>query len=172
MENYNHDTLTRARKHLSDYGISPTVQRVAVVEYLLGHKTHPTVEAIHAALAPRIATLSRTTVYNTLSRLAEAGGALALDLDPTQTHYDGDTRPHAHFLCTRCGRIEDIFPDAAGWRAMLAAAPAPRGAMVNDVQLSYKGVCAGCAGSDESSAQAVAAAVSAIDDYCKITVKP
>jgi len=136
----------QARKCLSDCGIRPSVQRIAVVDYLLNHKTHPTVEEIFSALAPSISTLSRTTVYNTVSRLAGAGGALALDLDPDKTHYDGDTRPHAHFICTRCGTIHDIFPSAAEWEeGMKATAPPPEGAHISDVQLSYKGVCADCA---------------------------
>jgi len=135
-----------ARQMLEKHDIRPSLQRLAIAEYLLSRRTHPTVEAIFTALAPDIPTLSRTTVYNTVSTLAARGAVLALDLDPGQTHYDGETTPHAHFFCTRCGGILDIPPLAAGWEALLAAAPPPRGAEVADLQLAYKGLCPECRG--------------------------
>ena len=114
------------KKYLESYGIRPSLQRMAVMAYLMEHRTHPTVDEIFLALAPAIPTLSRTTVYNTVSMLAAHGAILALDLEAGQMHYDGDTRPHAHFLCTCCGHIYDIVPEAEGWRGLLSAAPPPR----------------------------------------------
>jgi Fe2+ or Zn2+ uptake regulation protein len=134
----------KVRDILSGYGIRPSLQRMAVMEYLMTHRTHPTADEIYSALAPRIPTLSRTTVYNTLSMLVGRGAVLALDLEAGQRHYDGDTLPHAHFICTRCGKILDIVPEAEGWRGLLTAAPPPSGVSVTAVQLSYKGLCAEC----------------------------
>ncbi len=133
-----------AREYLESYGIRPSLQRLAVMEYLMAHRTHPTADAIFAALAPSIPTLSRTTVYNTLGMLSEKGAILALDIDPKQAHYDGDNSAHAHFLCTECGRIEDIFFDAAALQ-LFEKARAPQGARVTQMQLTYKGVCPACA---------------------------
>lgn len=135
---------TEAYRYLLNYGIRPSLQRIAVMDYLMTHRTHPCADEIYSALAVSIPTLSRTTVYNTLAMLTEKGAILSLDLDPGQMHYDGDTSPHAHFICTRCGAIHDIFPEAEGWRGLLAAAPPPEGAFVSDTQLSYKGICAKC----------------------------
>jgi Fe2+ or Zn2+ uptake regulation protein len=135
---------TEAREHLTDHGVRPSVQRLAVMEYLMAHKTHPTAEDIFAALSPEMPTLSRTTVYNTLSMLAGCGAIAALDLEAGRTHWDGDTEPHAHFLCTRCGNIEDIHADRRNWRMMEAAMEPPEGAKVTQTQLLYKGLCAAC----------------------------
>ncbi len=129
---------------MEGYGIRPSLQRMAVMAYLMEHRTHPTADEIFSALAPAIPTLSRTTVYNTVSMLAARGAILALDLEAGQMHYDGDTSPHAHFLCTCCGHIYDIVPEAEGWRQLLSAAPPPPGARVTDTQLNYKGLCARC----------------------------
>lgn len=133
-----------AYDYLSRYGIRPSVQRMAVVDYLLEHRTHPTADRIYADLAPGIPTLSRMTVYNTLALLAGQGAALKLDLDGGTTHWDGDTSPHAHFICTRCGMIHDIFPDAESLNRLSAAAPLPVGASLSEAQLTYKGLCAKC----------------------------
>lgn len=133
-----------AHKYLTERGIRPSLQRMAVMDYLLTHKTHPSVDEIYSALAPSIPTLSRTTVYNTVSMLGRHGTILVLDIDGGKTHYDGDTTPHAHFICTRCGVIHDIFPEPEDWRRMLAATPPPAGSYISDTQLSYKGLCAEC----------------------------
>ncbi len=59
-------------------------------------------------------------------------------------HYDGDTSPHAHFICTRCGAIHDIFPAPRHWERATAAVPPPQGTSVTAAQLSYRGLCAKC----------------------------
>ena len=58
-------------KYLQGYGIKPSIQRIAIMDYLLTHKTHPSIEEIYLALCDEIPTLSKTTVYNTLKLFAE-----------------------------------------------------------------------------------------------------
>ncbi len=135
---------SEAQKYLLRHGIRPSLQRMAVMDYLMTHKTHPSADEIYSTLIAVIPTLSRMTVYNTLAMLAKKGAVLSLDLDAGRTHYDGDTSPHAHFICTRCGAIHDIFPQAEGWHGLLAAVQPPEGASISDTQLSYKGICAKC----------------------------
>ena len=144
ITNNTFDMYEKAKEYLSGYGIRPSLQRMAVMEYLMTHKTHPTADEIFSALYPHIPTLSRTTVYNTLSMLAGCGAILALDIDAGQMHYDGDTVPHAHFLCIRCGDIHDIFPGMDDWRRMVDAVSPPPGVSVTNMQFSYKGLCAKC----------------------------
>ncbi len=130
----------QALQYLVEKGIKPSVQRVAVMEYLLTHKTHPTADEIFSALYPRIPTLSRTTVYNTLNRLVEQGAILTLDIDQKKTRYDGDISFHGHFLCKRCGKIEDVPVVNPEYVKGIA----PRSLNVTDVQLLYKGICPAC----------------------------
>lgn len=133
-----------AQKYLSDNGIRPSLQRVAVMDYIMTHLTHPTVDEVHEALAPQMPTLSRMTVHNTLSMLAGRRLILALDFNTPGLHYDYDTSPHAHFMCTRCGAIHDIAPSEE-LLALYHARP-PRGATLTSAQMVYKGVCAACNG--------------------------
>lgn len=109
------------------------------MEYLLTHRTHPTVDEIFTALYPSMPTLSKTTVYNTLKLFVEHGAALALDIDPRNTHFDGDISAHAHFLCRSCGRIYDLplgsQPDVS---------VAPDGFEIAEMQVYYKGCCVTC----------------------------
>ena len=87
---------------LIELGIRPSVQRVAIMNYLATHHTHPTVEEVFLSLKKKLPTVSRTTVYNTLRMLSEHGAASMITIDDHRVCYDGVTEPHAHFFCKRC----------------------------------------------------------------------
>jgi Fur family ferric uptake transcriptional regulator/Fur family peroxide stress response transcriptional regulator len=134
--------LDKAYNYLLDSGIKPSPQRIAVMEYLLTHKNHPSAEQMYTDLSSGYPTLSRRTVYNTLSTLAAQEAILTLDLGSGYINYDGDTSPHAHFICTRCGAIHDLVPDD-NLAATYGTKP-PQGFTFTSVQLTYKGVCEKC----------------------------
>ena len=86
-------------EYLLSYNIKPSVQRLAIMDYLLNHKTHPSIDEIYMALVKDIPTLSKTTVYNTLKLFVEHGAALMLTIDEKNACFDCDTTKHAHFQC-------------------------------------------------------------------------
>lgn len=135
------DTLQR----LTSHGIKPSLQRMAVMDYLASHRTHPTADEIYTALHPQMPTLSKTTVYNTLKLFTDRGAALQLTIDERNCCFDADTTPHAHFLCTCCGKVYDL-PLRNGQLAK--AATVPQGFRTDEVQLYYRGLCATCAAAD------------------------
>ena len=100
--------MIEVQKYLSEHGVKPSVQRIAIMDYLLTHKTHPTADEIFQDLRDSIPTLSKTTVYNTVKLLAEQQAILALSTGETNVRYDGDITDHAHFLCTECGPLFDM----------------------------------------------------------------
>lgn len=89
-------------------GLKPTFQRLRILEYLQDHNNHPTVEMIYENLVRDIPTISRTTIYNTLNALGEKGIIHTITITGTETRYDFKSLPHHHFLCRRCGKVEDI----------------------------------------------------------------
>lgn len=133
--------MNTAKTYLAQFGIRPSVQRVAVMNYLLTHRTHPTADEIYSALAPDMPTLSRTTVYNTLHLLYERGAILALCIDGINAHFDGYTHPHAHFLCACCGKVYDVDLDDPTFVNRNAPQSASQ---ITDAQIYYKGVCGNC----------------------------
>ena len=80
-------------KRLQNHNIKPSVQRIAIMNYLIEHRTHPTVDEIYTALSPSIPTLSKTTVYNTLKLLSEQGAAQTLTIDENNTNYNTKNSP-------------------------------------------------------------------------------
>ena len=127
--------------YLTAHGVKVSVQRVAVMQYLLQQMGHPTVDEIYQALVDHIPTLSKTTVYNTLRLLMEHGVVRMLTIDGKNANFDGVTEPHAHFLCHQCGRIFNIESPSD----LLAAPPsAPKGFTIETADLYYRGVCSDC----------------------------
>lgn len=128
-------------ERLQEHNIKPSVQRIAIMKYLMEHRTHPTVDEIYTALSPTIPTLSKTTVYNTLKILSEQGAAQTLTIDERNTCYDADTTPHAHFLCKRCGRIYDLPCDDSIKKVVDTDMD---GHEVQEIHYYYKGICKQC----------------------------
>lgn len=134
------NTVLNASDYLRNHGIKPSLQRIAIMEYLLSHRIHPTVEDIYNALCEKIPTLSRTTIYNTMKLFASQGAVQVLTIDEKNTRFDVDVTLHAHFQCCSCGKILDI---SLGDDVCL---PTVRigNLEVTESHLYYKGFCPNC----------------------------
>lgn len=128
-------------EYLEEHNVKPSVQRIAVMDYLMTHRTHPTVDEIYHALEKQIPTLSKTTVYNTLKLFVEKEAALLLTIDERNSCFDGCCDPHAHFLCTECFKIYDLPLEE---KVMDYKHLMPEGFDVQSVNLYYRGVCEDC----------------------------
>ncbi|MER3427894.1 MAG: transcriptional repressor [Pyrinomonas sp.] len=102
------ETRSLIEQRLREAGLKVTPQRYAVLDYLWRHRTHPTADEIEAAVNYRFPCASRATVYNTLHALREAGLVQEIYVRGGVTRYDIRLEPHHHFVCRRCGRLEDI----------------------------------------------------------------
>lgn len=139
------ENTTEAYKRLSEHGVRPSLQRVAIMDYLLHHYTHPTVEDVYQGLNKAIPSLSRTTVYNTLRMLSEHHAAQMITIDDHRVCYDGNVTPHVHFFCKQCGRVSDLFGEQA---PSIPGRTIIEGNVVDEAQLYYKGICKECSGAE------------------------
>lgn len=121
-------------------GLRVTAQRFAVLEYLSSQPVHATAEEVFRAVNRTDPRSSRATVYNSLRSLAQAGLVREVEADGGAARFESGLRPHHHFVCSRCGALEDV-----AWFEMPAeAAEALSGRQVSDFQVVFRGVCAGC----------------------------
>lgn len=116
------------------------MHRIAIMQYLLKHSTHPTVDVIYNDLHDQIPTLSKTTIYNTLKLFEEKKAVLALNIEEKEVHYDGDIHRHAHFYCVKCGKIFDIMLD----ENINFANEQTKDFEIIDTQIYHKGICPDC----------------------------
>ena len=135
-------TTQESHQYLRQHSIKPSMQRTAVMDYLMNNRTHPTIDEIYLALSPNMPTLSKTTVYNTLDIFVERGAVQALVIDGKNARYDVDVSAHAHFLCRSCGKVYDIFDLQPSFFQL----PQISEFSIDAVEISYSGICSSCKG--------------------------
>lgn len=121
--------------------LRPTAQRYAVLEYLVGNQVHATADEIFAAVNRNDPRASRATVYNNLRCLAKAGLVREVTSEDRAARYDANLHRHHHFICGKCGTVEDIswfdLPDGMAGLAL-------GGRLVDNYEIVFRGDCLKC----------------------------
>ena len=126
-----------------------TPQRMAVLKILATSEEHLTVEQIYGRVSAELPTTSLATVYKTLSLLEELGEVLGLTLGNGVKRYDGVRGfPHPHLICTSCGAIVDLHPEALD--DISQRAEAETGYEITGHSLKFYGVCPSCQAADRA----------------------
>lgn len=113
-----HSVVDQLREH----GIAATSQRRVIAEVLLAYEQHLTADQVLRALREKGHSVSRATVYNTLSLFARKGLVRELTIDPRRVVYDSNPRPHHHFYDVDTGELTDI-PESSVELARLPRLP-------------------------------------------------
>ena len=92
---------------LREKGFRVTPQRLAICEFVLSSKKHPTVEQVYKVVQKEHPTISLATVYQTLHLLAEIGMLQELGFSNGCSRYDPNNSPHINIICKNCGKIQD-----------------------------------------------------------------
>ena len=132
-------SFEKLKQELKMKNISLSHQRLKVLEYLIKNQCHPTVDKIFSDLQKDIYTLSKTTVYNTLRMLSEAGLVRVVAIEDNETRYDVITENHGHFKCESCGTIYDVSVDMDSLICKDLDS-----FIVNDMNVYFKGICQRC----------------------------
>lgn len=115
-----------------------TVQKEIIHHTLCEMGGHPSAAAVYDRVHGEHPTISRSTVYRVLSRMAEEGRILRLELGGSDSRYDGELSPHGHVRCRLCGAVEDIPPVAVEKPAE------DKGFLLEDCAVVYRGLCPAC----------------------------
>ncbi|HHJ99440.1 MAG TPA: transcriptional repressor [Actinobacteria bacterium] len=123
-------------------GLRMTHQRLEVIRELASATHHPDADELFRAVRERVPTISRDTVYRTLTTLA-ARRLIERIAAPGAARFDPDSSMHHHFVCTECGRILDL--DAGDLGEPEVPSGLPGIGEITSVRLEIKGVCGECA---------------------------
>ncbi len=93
---------------LREHGIQASAQRVAVAEYVLHTREHPSAELVFKRVRERFPWISRATVYNTLNLFVEKGLLQRLTIAEDSIVFDPITATHHHFIDDETGAIHDV----------------------------------------------------------------
>lgn len=132
-------TFNELANELKMKNIRLSHQRLKVLEYLIHNRCHPSVDTIYTALHHEIPSLSKTTIYNTLNTLVEAGLVRVITIEDNETRYDITIDDHGHFKCDHCGSIYDFDVDMSK-----LATTTLKDFVVQDKNVYFKGICPNC----------------------------
>lgn len=96
---------------LASKGLRQTKQREVVIEAAFGSDEHFNAEDLLKRVVKIDPTVSRATVYRSLSLLVESGLLREIDLGRDQTYYDPnflDKPQHNHLICKDCDRVVEF----------------------------------------------------------------
>ena len=84
-------------------------QRELVKDIIKNRFDHPTADMIYLSAREIDPTISMGTVYRNLKALVESREVDTLETVDARLHYDGNVDAHSHFICSKCGKIIDLF---------------------------------------------------------------
>lgn len=129
------------KQSLENSGLRCTAQRYAVMAFLMDHQGHPTAAEIFDAVNRVDPRSSRATTYNNLRDLVKAGLVREVAVEGRAGRFDAKGMRHHHFICDRCGNVEDME-----WYDVPKPAPRSLGKrVVRECQLIFRGLCTKCA---------------------------
>jgi len=129
------------KRSLEDHGLRCTPQRYAVMAFLREHPQHPTAAEIFEAVNRLDARSSRATTYNNLRDLVHAGLVREVAVEGRAARFDVKGMRHHHFICDRCGNVEDIE-----WYEVRKPSSGSLGKRVlRESEVIFRGLCAKCA---------------------------
>ena len=119
-------------------------QRERILEYLCHTGEHPSAEQIYQDLRPEIPGLSLGTVYRNLKLLEELGKIRRVPVSQGVERYDAICCDHIHFLCSRCGKLQDV--PSIDLDSLCGSLPLAKGSRIEKLDLTITGLCPDCAG--------------------------
>lgn len=129
------------RHTLESSGLRFTPQRHCVMAFLLENTGHPTAAEIFEAVNRIDPRSSRATTYNNLRDLVEAGLVREVAVEGRAARFDAKGLQHHHFICDRCGEVEDL-----DWYDLPRPASASLGKrLIRECELIVRGLCLKCA---------------------------
>lgn len=127
------------RGYLAEKNIKPLYNRIKILEYLVAHQCHPTVDEIYNDLVKELPTLSKTTVYNTLKLFLKENLVRLVTIEDNETRYDVVISNHGHFKCEECEKIFDFAIEIDNVETAEL-----KQFKIKEKNVYYKGICPRC----------------------------
>jgi Fur family ferric uptake transcriptional regulator len=134
--------IEAAQDALRGAGLRATRQRLTVLEALRSREDSVTAQDLHMELRQAGEPVGLTTVYRTLTALAEAGFLDTFNRDSEQAFRLCGDHHHHHLVCEVCNRVEEISAaDVERWVDDVAAR---YGYRVTAHRADIFGICGDC----------------------------
>jgi len=94
------------RSLLEDSNLKTTPQRLAILKELDKYG-HASIEEIYESIKEMFPSISLATIYKNINALKEEDVISEICLHQ-KPKFEIKKEPHAHFVCKKCGKVEDI----------------------------------------------------------------
>ena len=118
-------------------------KREAILECLRSTQSHPSADWVYSQLKPQYPDLSLATVYRNLAMFKRDGVIGSVGTVNGLERFDYDTRPHAHFVCSRCSAVLDV-EEVALPPSLTELVRQQLDAEVTDSSICFTGRCSNC----------------------------
>ncbi len=118
-------------------------KREAILDAICSSRSHPTAETVYNGLKPTFPDLSLGTVYRNISLFKAQGLVVSVGVVGGHERFDGNVKPHPHFICDRCGQVADI-ETGFDVSALDKDVESELGCVVTQLNLTFHGLCSGC----------------------------
>ncbi len=119
-----------------------TRQRIAVLD-TVDARLHASAATVLAGVSMVLPEVSHQAVYDCLAHLTDAGLLRRLIIDGGPAIYETRTRDnHHHCVCRACGLIVDV--DCAVGTAPCLDAGDAAGFIIDEAEVTYRGICRSC----------------------------
>ncbi|MVB10403.1 Peroxide-responsive repressor PerR [Caprobacter fermentans] len=118
-------------------------KREAILNAVRSTTSHPTADWVYEKLKPEYPDLSLGTVYRNLAQFKQDGTIISVGVVNGQERYDGNVKPHTHFVCSKCGSVIDIPDDYIGADRIEQAERKYR-LRIDSTDILLRGVCPDC----------------------------
>ena len=118
-------------------------KRNAILACLRGTDVHPSADWVYAQMKNEYPDISLGTVYRNLALFKQQGVIQSLGTVNGVERFDGNIKPHVHFICTDCDSVLDL-PQMEVPQSLCSQAADQTGGTVATCQLSFTGICQSC----------------------------
>lgn len=123
-------------------------KREAILNAVRSTVSHPTADWIYEKLKPEYPDLSLGTVYRNLAQFKQDGTIVSVGVVNGQERFDGNIRPHTHFVCSKCGCVMDISDDYINSN-QVAQTERKYQLRVDSADILLRGICPKCLGKEK-----------------------
>ncbi|MDL2300171.1 transcriptional repressor [Clostridiaceae bacterium OttesenSCG-928-D20] len=128
-----------------------SAKREAVYKILANTDKHPRAEDIFQQARQEIPDISRATVYRNLSEFVSEGRAQSVGNVQGHDRYDGNAKPHPHFICEACNAVIDL-DESEALSLAIDSYQNSQAHRISSHSICFFGLCKDCEGKNSSSA--------------------
>ncbi|WP_163329175.1 Fur family transcriptional regulator [Desulfurobacterium thermolithotrophum] len=117
-----------------------TKQKAIVFQVVQSSHDHPTAETIYERAKKELQTISLGTVYRILKELVAEGKIKEIIVNK-QSRFDPNTDFHHHFICKKCGKIEDVKVPLCRYTCKKLE---EKNYIIEEIEYKFYGLCDKC----------------------------